>query len=428
MTPSRIHILIAGHLASAPRALKEAHALVKAGHQVQITGVWHSEALAAEDRALARAAGIGLFPALDFRRSNLRGRGRWLVQGMERRWARHRFIRSGRLSPALLGHGAGALMAAALAGRADLTIVHSEAGLWIGGELLRRGRRVGIDFEDWFSRDLPESDRLARPVAWLADMEGDLLRRGHYALAPSRAMAEAMAEAYDAPPPEVVYNTFPPAPRDGLPRPRPERTGEDRLALHWFSQTIGPMRGLELLFAALPGVRHPVHVYLRGACPPSHLEWLRGQIPSGWESRVTVLGRVPNEELPARIAEYDVGLALETSSIPSRDLTVTNKVFQYLQAGLPVIATATQGQCEVLEPCGDAALILPEATPWNLARAIDRCANPGLRKRARQAAGRAVTELYSWAGEEKKIIEAAEQALAGPIDHATPNRGGRDHF
>ena len=38
--------------------------------------------------------------------------------------------------------------------RADLTIVHSEAGLWVGKQLIQKGYAVGVDFEDWFSRDL----------------------------------------------------------------------------------------------------------------------------------------------------------------------------------------------------------------------------------------------------------------------------------
>ena len=154
--------------------------------------------------------------------------------------------------------------------------------------------------------------------------------------------------------------------------PRVARTTDDPLRLHWFSQTIGPGRGLELLFAALPLVRHPLQVELRGACSGENLAWLNRIIPGPIRRRVTISPPVPPWELAATVAEHDVGLALETSTIPSRDVCIPNKFFQYLASGLAVIATSTRGHREAAAPCPDACVLVEGTSPRALAGAIER--------------------------------------------------------
>ncbi|PON16127.1 hypothetical protein C2W62_20105, partial [Candidatus Entotheonella serta] len=78
---------------------------------------------------------------------------------------------------------------------------------------------------------------------------------------------------------------------------------------------------------------------------------------------------LPNRELLSRIAEHDIGLALEQCDCPSRDLTITNKLFQYLLGGLALIATQTQGQAEAIAKAQCGQLVPPDDTA-TLAEAI----------------------------------------------------------
>jgi glycosyltransferase involved in cell wall biosynthesis len=386
-----------------PRGQREAAVLQETGYEVTISGLWFNAKLARIDEELQRRLKLRFRPALDLRPHAAPARRLW--QRARGRWARERFVRTRRFSPELLGYGAREQLREARRGNADLTIVHGEAGLWIARELAREGRRVGVDFEDWFSRDLPESARRTRPVAELARLEAAVLRDAVYSVASSQAMARELARAHGVREPGVVTNA---GPARAESRPR----ADGPLRLHWFSQTIGPGRGLDLLFAAMPLVSAPVRLTLRGACSPDHRAWLEGIIPARARESVTIEPPVPPWQLPKRVAEHDVGLVLETCEIPSRDLCIPNKFFHYLASGLAVIATRTLGLHEALAPCPGAGVLVNELKPPELAAAIDAFASePGRLATARAAARRGAETIWNGDREREVIIAEAWRAL-----------------
>ena len=407
---SRICIVIAGHLATNPRPCKEALALAQAGHDVQVRGLWYDPALAALDGEIAAGAPWRFRPVADVMPQTLGGRFRRSVERVRFRLARERFARDARFRPALLGYCVPELLAAAAVERADLTIVHSEAGLWVGSGLLDRGLRVGVDFEDWYSVDLlPEAQR-HRPTLATRSFEARLARACAYCLAPSHALAAALAQAYDAPLPTVVYNAFPDEP--AAPAEALERT-PGIPSLHWYSQSIGPGRGLELVCEALALLDAPAQLHLRGQASGATRQWLHGLVPASWKERVFVHDTVPPGRLAARIAQHDIGLALETDAIPSRDLTVTNKILQYMQAGLAVVATDTAGQREVFGRAPGIGAIVANRDARALAQALgELIRSPQRLEAARRAARRAYEVEFGWEQQRSRIQEAARRALA----------------
>jgi glycosyltransferase involved in cell wall biosynthesis len=335
----------------------------------------------------------------------------WAIR-LQGRLAKERFQRFGTFSPALLGSGAKAMLNAARQARADLTIVHSEAGLWVGNQLLDEGFRVGVDFEDWFSEDLLPEARAARPIAKLKELESCLVGECTYCLTTSHTLAEALAEAYQAAKPTVIYNAFPWAEREQIEDQKRDRHNPNLPSLHWFSQTIGPGRGLETLFQALPHLSIPVEIHLRGNYPESYRQRLESQVPFGWRDRLFIHPTVPNGELLSRIAEHDIGLALEYTDVPSRNLTVTNKLFQYLQAGLAMIATDTAGQREILSQRPAIGRLIPSHNPLALAQALeDLLQTPEKLSAAKAAALQAAKEQFCWESQVNKLLQAAELSL-----------------
>ncbi|ALF54338.1 glycosyl transferase family 1 [Nostoc piscinale CENA21] len=364
---AKILILIGGHLCTAPRPQKEAEALANAGHDVTVCGFWFDPDLVERDRLLIANKKWQFAPIIDFQPSQRFNN--WAVR-LQARLAKEKFQRFGIFSPELLGYGAKAMLKVALKSRADLTIVHSELGLWVGNKLLDQGFKVGVDFEDWFSEDLLPEARVSRPIEQLKTLESRLAKECTYCLTTSHALADALAKAYNAPKPTVIYNVFPLSERSQIDHQKRDRCNLNLPSVHWFSQTIGPGRGLETLFQALPYINIPLEIHLRGNYPESSRQWLEPLIPEQWRELLFIHPTVPNNELLSRIAEHDIGLALERSDIPSRNLTVTNKLFQYLQAGLAVIATDTDGQREILSQNSAIGRLITN-NPIELAQAIN---------------------------------------------------------
>ena len=415
---ARIGIVTGAHLCRNPRVVKEADALAGAGHAVTVLGPALASELVVEDAALAAGAGWVHRYAVDVRPEA--GPGRHVHRAVRRAAVEVR-RRFGAERPEALGYGVRALLREARVLDADLTIGHQEVGTWVCARLLRAGRRVGVDVEDWYSRLPNEDQRAAVPVGLLRSVERATLGGAACATTTSRALADALAAAYAAAPPRVVYNAFPLSDRDGLDGRAVDRPARDRLSLHWVSQTIGPDRGLGLVFDALRLVEAPVDVHLRGTLSPENERWLRDSFPSERHG-LFVHGLVPPGELLSRIAEHDVGLALETTGTANHDLTVSNKILHYLLGGLVVVATRTAGQEEVAAQAPGAVAVVGQGDAEAMATAIRSwVADPDALRRAKAAALDAARRTFCWERQAPTVTEAAAAALARPVPPTSPS-------
>ncbi len=405
----RLLILIGGHLATAPRPQKEAACALAHGFEVTIMGHWWNDALAQEDMSLANMIGVKFIAITDRCPSQPGSFALKLRQKLTKILFKH----FGRFSPRLLGTGVPEQLQAAIKLRADLTVVHSEGGLWIAKKLLEQGFRVAVDFEDWFSEDVAPEDRVGRPVAVIKQLEHHLLRSAHATWTTTKVMAEAMAtDTGTSRIPSVIPNCFPfsAAPRpDDLPK---DARSADAVSLYWFSQTIGPHRGLEMLAEALVQLTGKWELHLRGDLR-HYQAWFENTFPPALRERITVHPTAPNVDLARLSSSHDIGLALEIPAVPSRDLTATNKLFEYMRCGLAVIATTTQGQVEIMQQCADAGWLVPPRDAGALAQILQYCINHRDQlAKAKQAATRAASERWDW--------EPFSKQLAVILDEASP--------
>jgi glycosyltransferase involved in cell wall biosynthesis len=411
-----ILILIGGHLSTAPRPQKEAASAIKAGFRVMIRGIWWNDRLADEDLALSTSIGADFAPVIDLRKRD----HSTLLLKLKQRLAREACSRFGWETARALGVGAPEMLREALRIKPELAMVHSEVGLWVGEQLLQRGFRVGVDFEDWFSEDLPIVDRRGRPLGLLKGLERTLLRKAHLTLTTTQVMAEALAkEAGTKRLPDVMPNCFPwgRAPRSGT-GTRDARSPAAR-SFYWFSQTIGPGRGLETLGAALTQVQGDWELHLRGDLR-TYQSWFESVFPAMIRDRVKLHGPISNADLPFASSGHDVGLALEEPHCPSRDLTATNKIFEYLRCGLAVIATQTAGQEEVMSACPDVGWRVPPGDVEALRVALQSCIDDRESvMKARECAVVAASSQWAWESFDRKMAELLGKA-ASDDETSTP--------
>ncbi len=403
---ARILIISSTHLSRNPRTFKEATTLGRAGHDVEVLTISNRRRSEELDRELLRGAPFQR-TTLDFLQPAVAARAGGLWRRLRTRLARAAVRRLRRESPWSLGP-AGPLFRLARDRPADLTIVHNELPAWIGMRLLEAGRKVAADFEDWYSEDLPPSDRAWRPLRLLRQIEAALLRQAAYASTTSDALAAALAERYRGKPPLVLTNSGPlqPAPsRDDGPRAVPR--------LVWFSQTIGPGRGLEEFLSLWSRTLRASRVTLIGEVRPDYRSRLEAGLPPDFRARLSFQAFAPPGRLPELLAGHDIGLALEPAGPPNKDLTISNKILQYLNAGLAVLATATAGHREVLKAAPDSGELLDLQAPVPAAALVDRLLADAARLRAMQVAARTAAEQrFCWEREEPKLLAAVETALA----------------
>ena len=359
-TVQHIVLLSGNHPCSNPRVVKEADALSEMGYQVTVVGGAFVPELKIRDDRIIRGKKWHYVKAYDLTQP---GASAFLLKakkklgelicrrtGFENRWQLH--------------YGTGGLYRKARELDADLIIAHWDAALPAAVKLMDKGKRVGVDMEDWFSEDLLPEARKGRPIRLLKHLEKRLLCEGVYSSCTSEVMADALVKDYGCRRPVVLRNVFPLKDREGLDgkwKDRPgmakwmerndptlERPKEAPVSIHWFSQTIGPGRGLEILFQALEGMEGKWGLHLRGNLK-GYESWLEEVCPTGVREGLTLHGLVENEELLSRIAEHDVGFCGEPKNPPNKNLTTSNKLFHYLQAGLAVVASDTEGQKEAVQ-------------------------------------------------------------------------------
>jgi len=161
---ARITILSGIHLSANPRVVKEADTLAGAGHDVEVIGVSLEPTLAARDRQLFEGKPWKYTILFDASSPEWSKRLQLFGARMRRRLLSELYAKFGIISGGQLGVAGPAMLRYCRDRAADLYISHNPQSLWVGMKLLRRGRRVAVDMEDWYSEDLLPEDRRRAPA------------------------------------------------------------------------------------------------------------------------------------------------------------------------------------------------------------------------------------------------------------------------
>jgi glycosyltransferase involved in cell wall biosynthesis len=406
----RICIVTPGYLSSTPRVVREADALSAAGYDVRVA---FTQGQLESHRAFDTALAAGR----PWRTSVYH----WSDQHPGERWAflrtgvRHRLAQAAPMSALPIagvaeraeGRIYPELRRIAAAEPADLFIGHYPVGLAAASHAARRyGARLGYDVEDLYSETFAEGPGWAKPKARILRLETRYVPDCAHITAVSRPVAAAFAERFGraAVP---IHNCHPWTDRDRADGAVRERRGE-AMSLFWFSQTVGLDRGLQDAIRAVGLMRSPAQVHLRGAVDDHTRAALAGLASScGVAGSLHFHPPCSPDELLSRAMEHDVGLALETEASLNRRLTVTNKLFLYLTAGLAVAATDLPGQRDVLSTCAEAGELHAPGRVEQLAAHLDEWArDPARLRRARAAALEAARTRWNAEAEGRRLVES----------------------
>jgi glycosyltransferase involved in cell wall biosynthesis len=333
----------------------------------------------------------------------------WLAS---RSWPRHRVIQLFKYVECLLRMvWAGIQM--------KPTIVHANdlISLPIGYLVAKvlRARLVYDAHEYWAD----PSDKTEFPP-WLFEcgvwLERVLARRADAVLTVSDGIAQEMARAMKIPPPVVVRN-MPNAPCS---EPTEVRQRVLREALGIDANTpivlhvggIGPGRGLETLVLAMQRIDPPAVALLLGdGAPASYCDDLKARVITlGLTNRIYFHPAVPPDEVCIFSAGATIGVATIESVCLSYQLCLPNKLFEYIQAGLPVIVSNLPEMKSVIEKYGVGETV-PERDAMALATALNSLlSSPAKLQRYHRMAKVAAGELH-WGQERLKLLGVYRQLL-----------------
>lgn len=408
---SRVCLITPGHLSSTPRLVKEAEALAAAGASVHVVAGRHFPPSDALDEDLLTGA-LRDTVRIDARRGTGTF-GRKLLRLFSRRAIG--LMRRATVPLAIRAHHTEVYRLAAAAARqgADLYIGHCLAGLAAAAlAAARTGARYGFDAEDYHDAETAEAEtdpveRRLRHAIHARYLPGCVHRT-----AASPLIGAAYAEHYGIAPPAIVLNVFP---RSHAPRTPvvPPPVGPDRPArCYWFSQTVGPGRGLETWVDILTRLRTPAELHVRGHLHTGYDAMLQARARSaGLRHPIVFHAPAPAPEMVRLAAPFDLGLSLEETRPLNRDLCLTNKIFVYLLAGIPQLLSRTRAQTALAPELGAAGLLADAHRPETAARLLDELlGSPERLAAARAAAWRLAQSRFCWDVEQQIFLGSAARA------------------
>ncbi len=424
----RVCLVTTGQPSTNPRLVKEADALAEAGCNVHVVAAhWTGWADEMDGSVMARRVWSLTF--VDWRRD----RSPLLFHGSR---IRHRAARKAvevvpipSLASAALSRVGPELYGAASRIPAHLYIAHNLGALPVALASAKRNRALAaFDAEDLHSGQAsgPHEEKWA---TFLRATERRLIPKCSYLTAASPLIGDAYRDMCGVRQPSTVLNVFPLRDR---PAHRQQATTDGPVRLHWFSQTIGPGRGLEDAVSAMGLLRdYPVELHIRGAWQAGYEERLRRLAADRGLAPDCLRSHDPGkpDDMVRLASEYDIGLALEPSTTLNNDIALSNKIFTYVLAGNAVVATRTTAQRQLLPALGSAATGYDSGDPQSLAEALRPwIVSRHLREGARADAWRLGETRFNWDLEKKtflgRVLAVAQQRRMS-VDGIGKERAGR---
>ena len=166
-------------------------------------------------------------------------------------------------------------------------------------------------------------------------------------------------------------------------------------------------RGIEQLVQAMTEVPDAHLVFMGAGGLEPEIRRLVSQL--GLDDRVHFLGMVPSDEVVAYTASATVGVLSTVPVSLNNVLALPNKIFQYMAAGIPLVASDYPQIREVVEGSG-AGRVMDSSDPSAIAAALRAVlADPDAARAAGERGRAAVVSTYHWAVSERTLLEVYRQ-------------------
>jgi len=294
------------------------------------------------------------------------------------------------------------LYRAAVREDADVYQFHDPELIPVGLLLRAKGKKVVYDIHEDVPRDIISKHYIPfwmrKPLGWLAERCENLASGSFSALVPA---TEAIAERFQRLNSRtVLVQNFPLLEDSSLRAVIPWR---ERTCSVAYVGGISRNRGLLEMVTAMSLLRDRLEVTLKlaGSFTPACIQEEASRLP-GWE-QVEVLGVVGVNRVRDTLRTVRAGLVLFHPD-PNHVRAGPNKMFEYMSAGIPVIASNFPSWREIIHrhQCG---LVVDPIQPRAIAEATEYLLTHPTEAEAMGRRGQeAVEKHYNWPSEERKLL------------------------
>ena len=387
MKESKVVMLVTNDVSRDIRVRKESQSAANAGFEVVVIGCRSQSVRGNENWMTDGGQVVRVLRVTE----PLTAGGHPLVRKVRHYWGMRR----------IQGH----LAAAALSERPDVVHANDLDTLPSAIAVARMsGARVVYDAHELYTEmfDRPHAGPIERALIAsqkyvLRKQEARLAPRADAVFTVNPFIASELARRYSITLPGVVLNVPPAQTLHALPLPDLPRP----IFLYQGGLTKG--RGLPEIVDNFGSVRSGSLV-LMGAGPLAE-ELAARAASTGLTDRVTVLPPVAPEDVVRVAASADIGVIPYVAGSLNNYYSSPNKLFDYLHAGLAIVATNLPFVAQVLSETG-AGMVANTDSAVDLAGVMDRLAdNPAQLETFRQASA-AAAQRYTWEREVAPLIEA----------------------
>lgn len=242
-------------------------------------------------------------------------------------------------------------------------------------------------------------------VGWI---EKKLTPRAAGTITTTDARAKFFSRAYGIPRPLVLQNRPRLMKSSGSNRIREELGLTQPWLIVLYQGGLQPGRGLPRLVKAASSVPSTYFVFIGGGRQERELHELTEQL--GLADRIHFIPTVALNELPSYTASADIGVQPIENTCLNHFTTDSNKLFEYVIAGLPVVASDMPEIRKVVKQHELGLLVEPGNTEA-LAEAIQALVRDSEKREFFARNSRKATKVLNWEDQENLLIELYDKVL-----------------
>lgn len=133
-------------------------------------------------------------------------------------------------------------------------------------------------------------------------------------------------------------------------------------------------------------------------------------IDLGLEERVVFIPRLPYEDLIQYTQHADVGITLDKDTNINYKLSLPNKLFDYIHAGIPVLASKVIEVRRIVEDY-NVGMLIDNHDPKHIAEQLKAILNDEVKQKQWRENAKKASEKLTWQQEEKVLQEVYEQII-----------------